>query len=766
MGNVLEDSSTRLFFKDREGRFLLVSSGFVEALASGRSADDVIGKTDFDFFAPEHASAALRDEQEVISTGEPMIAKVERETFPDRGDIWVRTTKLPLRNEKGDVLGVWGTSRDITVDRAVEYERRRLASIVAAASDAIISVDSAGLITSWNTGAQMLLGYEPEEMLGAPIERILPPDGPAGSVTLAERASARERSGRFESQRRHKDGTSIDVEVTAFPLIDGDDKVTGGAEIIRDIRERAQQAIALAASERRYYEILERTPDGVCRIDDLNHVDYANTRMAEMLGYSVDEMIGRDFGEFMEREWLQIANRAVDGDGDGDGPPKTVLEGRLQRKDGAPCWARISMAAVTGTEGERCGSLAILSDITEAKFREEALRSTESLVSAVADGMVEGMFALDAEGRLTYMNQAAEQLLGWGEDELRGKLMHEMIHSVRPDGSVYRPEDCPLMSAGRTGAPVKVEDDVFVMRDGALLPVAYSSSPVFLAEGGGAVVVFRDITDLKSEEMKLSRELEALKWVGRIRDALDEGRFVLYAQPVVELGSGEVTQYELLIRMLGSRGEVIPPGAFLPTAERYGLIEEIDEWVFEQAARLVGLGHAVALHFNLSGKTLAIEDVAQRIHTTLQTHGADPAKLICEITETALIEHAMTGERFVRELNQLGCQVALDDFGTGYGGFSYLKRLPVSYLKIDREFVADLAVSAASRHVVRAIVNLAQGFGQKTIAEGVEDRETLELLKEMSVDFAQGYFIARPAPVTEVLRAGEAPPKNKGDRTV
>jgi EAL domain-containing protein (putative c-di-GMP-specific phosphodiesterase class I) len=208
--------------------------------------------------------------------------------------------------------------------------------------------------------------------------------------------------------------------------------------------------------------------------------------------------------------------------------------------------------------------------------------------------------------------------------------------------------------------------------------------------------------------------------------------------------------------MLGSRGEVIAPGSFLPTAERFGLIEEIDQWVLEQAARLVGEGQAIALQFNLSGKTMAIEDFSTRIRRALELYGANPEKLICEITETALLEQAATGERFVRELNSLGCRVALDDFGTGYGGFTYLKRLPVSYLKIDREFVADLVVSAASRHVVTAIVNLAQGFGQKTIAEGVEDEETLVLLEQMSVDYAQGYFIDRPAPVAEVLGAGGA----------
>ena len=225
-----------------------------------------------------------------------------------------------------------------------------------------------------------------------------------------------------------------------------------------------------------------------------------------------------------------------------------------------------------------------------------------------------------------------------------------------------------------------------------------------------------------------------------------------HAQPIVELRSGTVTQHELLIRMVDRDGTVIAPNRFLPTAERFGLIEEIDDWVIGEAARLVGQQHAVIFQFNLSGKSLAHANLAGRIRSALREYDGDPTLLICEITETALLEQAELGEAFVDELNALGCKVALDDFGTGYGGLTFLKRLPVSYLKIDVEFVRDLVDNPASRHVVAAIVSLARGFGQQTVAEGVEDQPTLELLREMGVDYAQGYAIARPGPVEEVLK--------------
>ena len=204
-----------------------------------------------------------------------------------------------------------------------------------------------------------------------------------------------------------------------------------------------------------------------------------------------------------------------------------VVERRLQCKDRRPCWARISTTALFDGEGGYRGALAIISDITEAKSRESDLRSSESLVTAIADSMAEGVLAVDPEGCLTYMNHAAEQMLGWKQEELKGHLMHEAIHSVRKDGSAYPVEECPLVRVGEMGVPVRVGDDVFVRRGGELLQVAYSSTPLEAEGTSGAVVVFHDISAMKSEQVRVARDFVELTWVGRIRDALDENRFVL-----------------------------------------------------------------------------------------------------------------------------------------------------------------------------------------------------------------------------------------------
>ena len=262
----------------------------------------------------------------------------------------------------------------------------------------------------------------------------------------------------------------------------------------------------------------------------------------------------------------------------------------------------------------------------------------------------------------------------------------------------------------------------------------------------GVVVVFRDTSDEHSDRVRIKRELAALTWVGRIREALDENRLMLYAQPIVPLAGGQASE-ELLLRMEGRNGEIIPPGAFLHAAEKYGLISEIDRWVVKEAVRLAASGRHVEA--NLSAESISTLDLLTVIEREIHQTGADPSNLVFEITETALMGDIAKGEFFARGLLDLGCGLALDDFGTGFGTFTYLKRIPIKFLKIDIEFVRDLGTNAANRHIVKAIVNLAQGFGCQTIAEGVEDEATVSVLRDFGVDFVQGFHLGRPAPIVE-----------------
>ena len=179
-----------------------------------------------------------------------------------------------------------------------------------------------------------------------------------------------------------------------------------------------------------------------------------------------------------------------------------------------------------------------MSDITASRVQAEELRTSEHFLAALPDSVAEGMFALDTDGRVTYMNQAAEKLLGWTADELATRSMHDTTYQQHQDGSPYEAADCPLRCALSTGTTVRVEDDSFTHRDGRLLPVAYSAAPITIDEHvQGIVVVFADVSARRATEQRHKRERETLNWVGRIRDALDEERLVLYAQPIIELRS-------------------------------------------------------------------------------------------------------------------------------------------------------------------------------------------------------------------------------------
>src|SRR6202043_1556517 len=199
-------------------------------------------------------------------------------------------------------------------------------------------------------------------------------------------------------------------------------------------------------------------------------------------------------------------------------------------------------------------------------------------------------------------------------------------------------------------------------------------------------------------------------------------RFLLYRQPIVDLRTGLVAYHELLIRMLSEDGEIIAPGDFLPTAERFGLIGEIDRWVTEHALRLAIDGERVTV--NLAGPSIGDERILPLVHDAL-ADGLNPANVIFEITETAAVSNFENAERFARTLNDIGCDLALDDFGTGFGSFTYLKYVNARCLKIDLEFVRHLVSNDTDQKVVKSIVDIAHSLEKKTIAEGVEDPATL-----------------------------------------
>jgi diguanylate cyclase (GGDEF)-like protein len=268
-------------------------------------------------------------------------------------------------------------------------------------------------------------------------------------------------------------------------------------------------------------------------------------------------------------------------------------------------------------------------------------------------------------------------------------------------------------------------------------------------EGRNQIALFEDPDEPHRRER--GRQTTA----ARIRDALTQDRLSLHTQPIRSLESGGIERYELLLRMTGENGELLPAAAFIEAAERSGMVQELDRWVVAQALELLtareSKGEPVTLHVNLSGASVTDLTVLEFIERRLDEGHADPARCTFEITETARVHDYEAANSFADRLTEFGCQVAIDDYGAGFGPFHYLKQIPFDLIKIDGSFVRDMPNSDADQLTVQAIVQIARGLGKTTIAEFVQDDVTAQMLREYGVDMAQGYHLGRPVSVAEAL---------------
>lgn len=241
----------------------------------------------------------------------------------------------------------------------------------------------------------------------------------------------------------------------------------------------------------------------------------------------------------------------------------------------------------------------------------------------------------------------------------------------------------------------------------------------------------------------------------RIRDALTQNRLSLATQPIRSLASGGIERYELLLRMTGEEGELLPASTFIEVAERSGMVQELDRWVVARALELIAererAGEPVSLHMNISGASLTDLSVLEFIERRLDEGEADPTRCTFEITQTARVEDYETAAGFADRLTEFGCEVAIDDYGAGFGPFAYLKKVPFDVIKIDGTFIRDMPRNDADQLVVKAIVEIARGLGKRTIAEFVEDGDTTKMLRDYGVDMAQGYYLGRPVDAAEGL---------------
>jgi PAS domain S-box-containing protein len=324
----------------------------------------------------------------------------------------------------------------------------------------------------------------------------------------------------------------------------------------------------------------------------------------------------------------------------------------------------------------------------------------------------------------TSLNRAWEELLGWSRHEMMSRPFADFIH----------PDDLKR-SAGEAARVVEEDRELiafenrFRTKGGDWRWLRWHAH----TDGETWFAVAVDITNAKLAEE-------------RLREAIRTGGLVVYSQPIIDPRTGNIVQEELLVRLRvpGYRG-VLAPAMFLPEAERSGAIVMIDRWMAMQALKLAGAGRNVEV--NLSARSIDDDDLMAELAEALASAGSSRRRLVFEITETAALGHPDAARELAERLGTLGCSLALDDFGTGYGSLTHLRHLPLHMLKIDTSFVAGLRQSHADRTLVRGIATIARGMGLKTVAEGVEDAATYELVKGYEIDRIQGFLIGRPAPV-------------------
>ncbi len=471
--------------------------------------------------------------------------------------------------------------------------------------------------------------------------------------------------------------------------------------------------------------------DCVITVDGKNKVLSWNPAATRTFGYRAEDAVGQNVADLVvpdsrRDEYDRTFERLITGENLERIGKR--FEWVARRSDGSEI--PIEMA-FTRTDGDSPTYTSVIRDITERRRRDEERERLARMVMSSEDAMV----STSLDDKIIAWNPAAEHIYGYSADEIVGKSKLLIVPENRRQELeqvaevVLRGESTTIETERlrRDGEVIDVLLQVFPLRDDDGVVTGYSS-------------VSRDITDRRKREAEARRNRERDAWRHEIEEALGHDRFEFERQPVLDLSSGRITHHELLIR-LRLADELVPPGRFLPHAEGTPLMRRIDRWAIRRGIELAA-ERPVAI--NLSATSLGDPGIVSAVEKALREAGAGAENVSFEITETAAAEDLDAARSLVEALRGLGCSVELDDFGTGYGSFTYLARLPVNTLKIDMSFIRELANSPEDLRVVRSIVAVAQNFGLTTIAEGVENVDTLNLLRGVEVDQVQGYLIGRP----------------------
>lgn len=558
--------------------------------------------------------------------------------------------------------------------------------------------------------------------------------------------------------------------------------------------------IALGAEKERAHTTLTAIADGVITTDATGHVAYLNPAAEVLLGLRLADARGHPLATLLHFE--------ADGGQPDDAPlVQRVLAGepllrdehtrRLVRPDQTIVPVKLVGSALHHDDCPS-GAVLVLHDVTREQHYVEQLswQASHDALTGLAnrrefERRLEALLAsprtVQREGALLYVDLDQFKIINDtcghpAGDEMLRAVCRMLQHGLRDGDTLARLggdefgillPDCPSAPALRIAEQLRqAAQDLQVAWGDRMLSVGLSIGLVHLTPTLQALEEVLRVADMacyrakergrnrvhvyQPDDTEEAGTVGAMDWLQRLRSALEHHRFSLYAQHIAPLqaaGATEGHHIELLLRLRDEAGELVPPGHFIPAAERYGLMPAIDRWVVQRAFATLAQQRQfpdarpiATCAINLSGTSLGDESLLDFLRQQFAAHAVAPETVCFEITETSAIAHLPSAIRLMKELKRLGCRFSLDDFGSGMSSFTYLKHLPVDYLKIDGGFVRDMLTDPTNHAMVEMINRIGQVMGKRTIAEFAESMEIVEALRAMGVDYAQGYALARPRP--------------------
>jgi diguanylate cyclase (GGDEF)-like protein/PAS domain S-box-containing protein len=651
-------------------------------------------------------------------------------------------------------------------------------AVINAVPGAVIITDAAGRINTFNAVAENIFGYQADKLRGLSIRGLLPTlaceDG-VPSLVQGEQAI----------RGRHHDGSTFPILVR-MSKVKPDNNILYFCQIKDDpLSDKAQRCIQ--QTETIYRNLVESSRDLIWSMDKSGRWTFINSAAKCIYGVEAAELTGRSAHEFTEPDYLEREKAAFKALWQG----KEWLNFDSVHRDSEGMLHHLHFIATASKDehGEVVAINGIARDVTERKMYEQKLayqathdtltglfnrnylrQELERMLARVARGNAGGVLMFVDLDQLKFINDNLGHAVG---DRLLVETARLMKAHVREGDLLARyggDEFTVLLyntadEGARTMAEnLRVRLGEYKFLEGgnvysltcsvglALIDATVKSVDECLSQAeracnnaktlGRNQVVFHAPPETKRADIQDSG------WVDRIKPLMEEERFRLIYQPIMAVATGSIYDYEVLARMEEGEGHLLTPGAFLPTVERLGMSRQLDRCVaakaIRQLAELRKAGQAVRFAINLTPSALADDALLRLLHDVLAETKLDASVLTFEIKETAAVTDLAAAADFIRAVKEMGARVALEHFGLGFSSFTYLKHLPVDALKIDGSYVQGLAQSLVNQVVVRSINQVAHALGKVTIAPQVENKEALTLVRDLGVDYVQGYFVGRP----------------------